>query len=103
MFVELQKEQAEKLEEYLKGQGIEHKSVEIPLTRPVPVMRIEFENLSEQQKKEILDVVTQIKGYHAPTRHRPWDDKMHTPKEEFKGWWTGEAAEEEVRYERDEV
>lgn len=32
-------------------------------------------------------------------RTRTWDNQMHTPKEEFKGWFTGENEKEEVRYE----
>lgn len=32
-------------------------------------------------------------------RRRPWDDKVHTPSESMKGYFTGEIEKEDVIYE----
>lgn len=102
MFVQIHKDHSVLLEEYLKANEIPYKISAVPLITSVPVMQYDFESLTEAQKVEIAAVLKQIQTRVKPTRHRPWEDKMHTPAQEFKGWWTGKAAEEEVRYEREE-
>lgn len=52
-------------------------------------------DLSDSEFSELNRAVAKIKQ----TRHRKWDDRHHTLKEEAVGWFTGKNTEEEVREE----
>ena len=101
-FIQIHQTMAEKFEEYLKAQGINYTISAVPLVTSTPVMKFEFDALTDTQKQEILEVSQQLQKHYQPSRHRPWDDKMHTPMQEFKGWWSGKNEEEEIDYGRRE-
>lgn len=52
-------------------------------------------DLTQSEFSELNRAVAKIKQ----TRHRKWDDRHHTLKEETVGWFTGKNTEEEVREE----
>lgn len=101
MYLQIHKAYSKQLEDYLNEKGIEYTFSSVPLITTAPIIKYDFKTLTEEQKKEIYDVLKQLQTHNAPTRHRPWDDKMHTAKEEFIGWWTGKADEEEVIHDED--
>lgn len=123
MFLELKKKDFEnqKLKELFEKLKVKYEVSDCTLPEEKErMLHIEFYELSEAQKEQIVDTLEKIYGPDSirrdkdgngipdyidnlgpefiEKRHRKWDDKMHTVKEELIGFATGANTEEEVTY-----
>lgn len=125
MFLEISKKKFEenKMRDLLENMNIQYEISDCTLPDEKEMMiHIEFSNLSEPQKNKIENLLENVYGKDSVNkdkdgngipdyldnldgtgviekRHRKWDDRMHTPGEEAKGFVTGANTEEEVTYE----
>lgn len=122
MFVELSQKNFEKLKKKLDEMGVQYEVSDCTLPgEKNMVVHVELGALPEDVTKELNTELNEIYGASASIkdynsdgvpdyvdeispsvverRHRKWDDKMHTPMQEAKAWFTGENQEEEVTYE----
>lgn len=124
MFYEMKKKEFEnsRLRELLEKLKIKYEISDCTLpNEKEKMLHIEFFSLSESQKEQILDTLEKIYGPESikrdkdgngipdyidnlppemiEKRHKKWDDRGHTIKEEFIGFVTGENEAEDVTYE----
>lgn len=121
MFTEMTQEAYEKFKAKMEAKGISFEASDCTLPGDsTQHVHIEFGNLNVDLKKDIADEIdasyeqVAIESKEAlkkakaekeekdrdaeprEERHKKWDDRMHTPREEAMGYITGAAEEEEV-------
>lgn len=121
MFVELTKEKYEQLAKMLREMGIAFEASDCTL--PGESVRMVHVEIPGELRKEQIDLINDTFGKDAmftdrngdgradylgegipeyrERRHRPWDDKVHTLKQEIWGYVSGKNTEETVTYERE--
>lgn len=127
MFVEISKSAFEKLKARLEEMGIKYEASDCTIPgEDIKMVHLEIDgNLSPEQVTTInnqidaiygndatgrennkdmdgngiADILEDGKGQIVEKRRRTWDDKLHTPGKEAKGFITGANMEEEVTYE----
>ena len=95
MFIETDKDRAEKLKEYFRENNIPFTESNIH-----ELIHLEVEKLTDEQVASVKAYYKRLEAPQTEQRHRKWDDKFHTAASELSGYFTGESQEEEIEYEK---
>lgn len=101
MYLEVSRDKQLEIIDYLDQHNISYELTDATL--PEEIKETSHFELPKLSKDDLiaLNLIAIGKENIVERRHKPWEDKFHTPFQEAKGQLFGDANEEEVTYEQE--